>query len=181
MNVRFNWDSYVEITLPSTYSNLVGGLCGNWNGNLNDDLNFPNKSITTNPTAFGNSWKARNDPDCSAECIGQKCPKCDAADRNKDVFTKPCSLITDANGPFKTCHSQINPTKFYEDCVYDMCMYGGHSTALCSALTAYTAACQTAHSIVEKWRTDSFCRKCSSMTTFYSNYVFQFPALSLLI
>ncbi|XP_017309111.2 IgGFc-binding protein isoform X2 [Ictalurus punctatus] len=157
MNVRFNWDSYVEITLPSTYSNLVGGLCGNWNGNLNDDLNFPNKSITTNPTAFGNSWKARNDPDCSAECIGQKCPKCDAADRNKDVFTKPCSLITDANGPFKTCHSQINPTKFYEDCVYDMCMYGGHSTALCSALTAYTAACQTAHSIVEKWRTDSFC------------------------
>ncbi|XP_026780753.3 IgGFc-binding protein isoform X1 [Pangasianodon hypophthalmus] len=157
MNVRFNWDSYVEITLPSTYNSLVGGLCGNWNGNLNDDLAFPNKSITTNANAFGNSWKARNDPDCSADCKGQKCPKCDAVDRNKDVFTKPCSLITDANGPFKACHSQISPTKFYEDCVYDMCMYGGHSTALCSALTAYTAACQTAHRIVEKWRTNNFC------------------------
>ncbi|XP_060756261.1 IgGFc-binding protein-like isoform X2 [Neoarius graeffei] len=157
MKVKFNWHSYVELTLPSTYNNLVGGLCGNWNGNLNDDLTFPNKSITKNPTAFGNSWKARTDSDCLAECKGQKCPKCDAADRNKDVFTKPCSLITDTNGPFKACHSQINPTKFYEDCVYDMCMYGGHSTALCSALTAYMSACQTANVIVEKWRTDSFC------------------------
>ncbi|KAM9436504.1 IgGFc-binding protein [Clarias gariepinus] len=157
MNVKFNWDSYVEITLPSTYSNMVGGLCGNSNGNLNDDLMFPNKSIAKDPSAFGSSWKARNDPDCSAECKGEKCPKCEAADRNKDVFTKPCGLITDPNGPFKACHSKINPTKFYEDCVYDMCMYGGHFTALCSVLTAYTAACQTAQSIVEKWRTDSFC------------------------
>ncbi|XP_060756598.1 IgGFc-binding protein-like [Neoarius graeffei] len=157
MKVKFNWHSYVDITLPSTYSNLVGGLCGNWNGNTNDDLAFPNKVITTNPTAFGNSWKARNDSDCSEECKGQKCPKCDAAERNKDVFTKPCSLITDTNGPFKACHSQINPTKFYEDCVYDLCMYGGHSTALCGALTAYTAACQEALIIVGKWRTDHFC------------------------
>lgn len=160
MNVRFNWDSYVEITLPSTYSKKVGGLCGNWNGNLNDDLAFPNKSVAANPTVFGNSWKARDDPNCQVTCKGQSCPKCDAAEINKDVFTKPCSLITDVNGPFKACHSHINPTKFYEDCVYDMCMYGGHSTALCSALTAYTAACQTAHSIVNTWRTNSFCRKC---------------------
>ncbi|KAI5092346.1 IgGFc-binding protein isoform X3 [Silurus meridionalis] len=157
MNVRYNWDNYVEVTLPSTYSNMVGGLCGNWNGKLTDDLTLPNKSITTSPATFGNSWKARNDPGCSVECKGDKCPKCDPADRNKDVFTKPCSLITDTNGPFKACHSNINSTKFYEDCVYDMCMYGGHSTALCSALTAYTAACQTGHSIVEKWRTDTLC------------------------
>uniref|UniRef100_A0A3B4EHN3 VWFD domain-containing protein n=1 Tax=Pygocentrus nattereri TaxID=42514 RepID=A0A3B4EHN3_PYGNA len=157
MTVIFNWDSHVSITLPSTYSNMVGGLCGNWNGDQNDDMAMPDRTITTNPTAFGISWKARNDYGCTEECQGKKCPKCDAAERKKDIFTKGCSLITDKNGPFKGCHAKVNPTQFYEDCVYDMCMYGGHTTALCNSLSAYTAACQTALTIVEKWRSDTFC------------------------
>ncbi|XP_062841259.1 IgGFc-binding protein-like [Trichomycterus rosablanca] len=157
MNVRYNWDSYVSITLPSTYSNVMGGLCGNWNGDINDDLTFPNKSITTNPSEFADSWKARNDTGCTGGCQGNTCPKCDAAERNKEAYTKPCSMITDKNGPFKDCHGKISPTQFYENCVYDMCMYGGHSTALCNALTAYTAACQTSQAIVGSWRTNSFC------------------------
>ncbi|KAL7840269.1 hypothetical protein AOLI_G00255920 [Acnodon oligacanthus] len=157
MTVIFNWDSHVSITLPSTYSNMVGGLCGNWNGNQNDDMTMPDKTITTNPTAFGTSWKARNDSGCTEECQGKKCPKCDDAERKKDIFTKGCSLITDKNGPFKGCHARVNPTQFYEDCVYDMCMYGGHITALCNSLSAYTAACQTALTVVEKWRSDTFC------------------------
>lgn len=159
MTIRFNWESHVSISLPSTYSNMVGGLCGNWNGNQNDDMAMPDKSIAANPTAFGTSWKARNDPGCSEECQGKKCPKCDAAEQKNDLFTKPCNLITDKNGPFKGCHARVNPTKFYTDCVYDMCMYGGHTTALCNALSAYTAACQTALTTIENWRTSSFCRK----------------------
>ncbi|XP_026887459.2 IgGFc-binding protein [Electrophorus electricus] len=157
MTVKFNWDSHVSITLPSTYGKMVGGLCGNWNSNPSDDMFMPNKSITTNPSVFGSSWKARNDPGCSEVCQGMKCPKCDIAERNKDVFTKACGFITDKNGPFKGCHGKVSPTQFYEDCLYDMCMYGGHSTALCNILTVYTAACQTALTIVENWRSDSFC------------------------
>ncbi|XP_017564176.2 IgGFc-binding protein-like [Pygocentrus nattereri] len=157
MTVIFNWDSHVSITLPSTYSNMVGGLCGNWNGNQNDDMAMPNKIITTNPTVFGTSWKARNYPGCTEECQGKKCPKCDAAERMKDIYTKGCSLITNKSGPFKGCHAKVNPTQFYEDCVYDMCMYGGHTTALCNSLSAYTAACQTALTVVEKWRNNNLC------------------------
>ncbi|KAL7835924.1 hypothetical protein SRHO_G00282710 [Serrasalmus rhombeus] len=157
MTVMFNWDSHVSITLPSTYRNMVGGLCGNWNGNQNDDMTMPNKIITTNPTVFGTSWKARNYTGCTEECQGKKCPKCDVAERKKDIYTKGCSLITDKSGPFKGCHAKVNPTQFYEDCVYDMCMYGGHTTALCNSLSAYTAACQTALTVVEKWRNNGLC------------------------
>ncbi|XP_076869232.1 IgGFc-binding protein isoform X2 [Brachyhypopomus gauderio] len=157
MTVKFNWENYVSITLPSTYGNMVGGLCGNWNGNPSDDMFMPNKLMTTNPSVFGTSWKARSDPGCSEACQDMTCPKCDPAERNKDVFTKACSVITDKNGPFKGCHGKVSSAQFYEDCLYDMCMYAGHSTALCNILTAYTAACQTAFTIVEKWRNDSFC------------------------
>ncbi|XP_066518523.1 IgGFc-binding protein [Hoplias malabaricus] len=157
MTVKFNWESHVSVTLPSTYSNLIGGLCGNWNKNPNDDMTMPNKTITTTINAFGISWKARDDIGCTEDCKGKVCPKCDANEQNQDIFKKPCSLITDKNGPFKGCHAKVTPTQFYEDCLYDMCMYGGHTTALCNSLSTYTAACQTAHTIVENWRSASLC------------------------
>ncbi|XP_055055949.2 IgGFc-binding protein [Misgurnus anguillicaudatus] len=157
LTLQFNWDSHVVLTLPSTYSNKLGGLCGNWNGNSNDDLRTPNDTLAANPTLFGTSWKVRDDPGCSDECKGKVCPQCDVTERNTLTFTKPCSIITDKMGPFKGCHEKVNPTQFYEDCVYDMCMYGGHSSALCSFLTAYTAACQNALGKVESWRTDILC------------------------
>ncbi|XP_067294460.1 IgGFc-binding protein [Pseudorasbora parva] len=157
LTLKFNWDSHVSLTLPSTYYSEVGGLCGNWNANANDDLLTPNKTLAATPTIFGTSWKVKDDPGCSDGCQGKACPKCDATERNKVTFTKPCSKITDKQGPFKGCHNKVNPNQFYEDCVYDMCMYGGHSSALCSALSAYTAACQDALGKVESWRTNSFC------------------------
>ncbi len=158
LTLKFNWESHVALTLPSTYSGEVGGLCGNWNNNNNDDLLTPDKTPASTPTIFGTSWKVKDDPGCSDGCQGKACPKCDAAERNQVTFTKPCSKITDKQGPFKGCHVKVNPNQFYEDCVYDMCMYGGHSSALCGALSAYTAACQGALGQVESWRTDSFCR-----------------------
>ncbi|KAI2664492.1 IgGFc-binding protein [Labeo rohita] len=157
LTLNFNWESHVELKLPSTYSGEVGGLCGNWNNNANDDFLTPAKTPAATPTIFGSSWKVKNDPACSDECQGNACPKCDGPAKNLVTFTKPCSMITDKQGPFKDCHIKVNPNQFYEDCLYDMCMYNGHSTALCGALTAYTAACQKALGTVESWRTNNFC------------------------
>ncbi|KAL0193018.1 hypothetical protein M9458_011314 [Cirrhinus mrigala] len=158
LTLNFNWESHVVLTLPSTYSGEVEGLCGNWNNNANDDFLTPAKTPAATPTIFGSSWKVKNDPGCSDECQGNACPKCDGPAKNIVTYTKPCSMITDKQGPFKGCHSKVNPNQFYEDCVYDMCMYSGHSSALCGALTAYTAACQKALGTVESWRTENFCR-----------------------
>ncbi|TRZ01517.1 hypothetical protein DNTS_001917, partial [Danionella cerebrum] len=157
LTVKFNWDSHVVLTLPSTYYNEVGGLCGNWNNNVNDEFLTPNKTFAATATLFGNSWKVQDDPGCSVGCQGKACAKCEAAERNNILFTKPCGTIIDKQGPFKGCHDKVSPNQFYEDCVYDMCMYGGHSSALCSALTAYTTACQAALGKVESWRSNSFC------------------------
>ncbi|XP_051955226.1 IgGFc-binding protein [Xyrauchen texanus] len=157
LTLKFNWESHVTLTLPSTYYNEVGGLCGNWNENINDDLLTPDKTLAANPTIFGTSWKIKDDPGCSDECQGKMCSKCDASERNSITFTMPCSRITDKKGPFKGCHEKVNPSQFYEDCVFDMCMYGGHLSALCNALSAYTAACQDALANVESWRTGNFC------------------------
>uniref|UniRef100_A0A8C9SDT8 Si:dkey-65b12.6 n=1 Tax=Scleropages formosus TaxID=113540 RepID=A0A8C9SDT8_SCLFO len=155
--LKFNWDSHVALTLPSSYSGEIGGLCGNWNGLADDDMMTPDKSLAKTPTAFGISWKVRDDPGCSSDCNDNKCPTCqpDLMDRyQKREF---CGIITDRNGPFKDCHSKVDPKQYFDDCAYDMCLYQGHATALCAALGAYTSACQEASASVDVWRSDSLC------------------------
>ncbi len=40
------------------------------------------------------------------------------------------------------CQTVLNPAPFFEDCVYDVCLYNGRSDILCQAITAYVSACQ---------------------------------------
>lgn len=64
------WDgnSYVEVTVSSKYRKSMCGLCGNYNGNPDDDFQKPNdyNSIDNEPTnsltknninTFGQSWR----------------------------------------------------------------------------------------------------------------------------
>lgn len=159
LTLKFNWDSNVKLTLPNSYSGEVGGLCGNWNGNPNDDIVTPDNSPAKTTALFGKSWKVRDDPGCSSDCSGKNCIKCDSTLISRYRKKELCGTITDLGGPFKLCHGKIDPRQYFDDCVYDMCMYRGYASSLCSALSAYTAACQDALVHIAVWRSDSFCRE----------------------
>lgn len=49
------------ITLPSMYQGLVHGLCGNYDGDRNNEFIMPDGKLTENLYAFGNSWEANED------------------------------------------------------------------------------------------------------------------------
>ncbi|XP_062394660.1 IgGFc-binding protein-like [Sardina pilchardus] len=157
LEMQFDWRSYVSVTVPSTYHGVLGGLCGNFNGHGNDDMLTPNETPAKNPTEFGKSWKVKNDSRCKDTCEGKTCYECDINSKQNEPFRKHCSILTDKTGPFKDCHSRVNPEQYYEDCVYDMCMYKGHSSALCNALSTYTSVCQDAKARINVWRTESLC------------------------
>ncbi|XP_076136862.1 IgGFc-binding protein-like [Alosa pseudoharengus] len=157
LEMQFDWRSYVSVTVPSTYHGVLGGLCGNFNGHGNDDMLTPNKTPAKNPTEFGESWKVKKDSRCKDTCEGKTCHKCDINSKQNEPFRKHCSILTDKTGPFKDCHSKEDPEQYYEDCVYDMCMYQGHSSALCNALSTYTSVCQEAKARIHVWRTESLC------------------------
>ncbi|KAG8540508.1 hypothetical protein GDO81_019163, partial [Engystomops pustulosus] len=65
-----------------------------------------------------------------------------------------CGLIRNKDGPFKKCHSVIDPDIFFDSCVYDLCVLGDET--LCSAIEAYADACQRA-GVPIVWRNSSFC------------------------
>uniref|UniRef100_A0A8C2WYZ8 VWFD domain-containing protein n=1 Tax=Cyclopterus lumpus TaxID=8103 RepID=A0A8C2WYZ8_CYCLU len=141
LTLRFNWDSYVTLTLPSSYSSATG-LCGNYNGNPGDDLVKPDGTQAKHVNAFGDSWKVRLGIRQTQGCL------------LNGVYTD-CGLLHLC--PYRQCHSILDHTSFLTDCVFDLCMYRGHVSALCNSLSAFSTSCQVAGAKVGIWRTKEFC------------------------
>ncbi|XP_068590666.1 IgGFc-binding protein-like [Cebidichthys violaceus] len=157
LTLRFNWKSHVSLTLPSSYSSATGGLCGNYNGNPDDDLLKPDGSQAKNVNAFGDSWKAGGDFGCTSDCPGGKCPECEPVMIQRYQQPPYCGIIADKLGPFGKCHSKMDHSSFLKDCVFDMCVYRGHASALCNSLSAFSTSCQDVGAEVGSWRTEQLC------------------------
>ncbi|TSO05462.1 IgGFc-binding protein [Bagarius yarrelli] len=156
LRVIFNMIYRVTITVPSSYAGKTCGLCGNFNGNKNDEFLLPNGKETKDLKTFVDAFKVPVPGTvCDDGCSGDSCPKC--PEDKKTVFEKDCSIITNPQGPFAACHSVINPESYFKDCVYDICMGEGDRTMLCEDIAAYMTACQNEGVNVKQWRTPTFC------------------------
>lgn len=157
LRVSFDWYSYARVIIPSTYANAVCGLCGNANQDPSDDFAMKDGAQTTDEIQFSDSWKLKEVPGCSAGC--SDCPVCSEAEKQTYKGDQFCGILKRRDGPFRQCHETIDPTSYFEDCVFDTCQYKGHHDTLCSAISAYVTACQALDVKVGKWRSASFCSK----------------------
>lgn len=161
LTVRYDWEHYLVVTLLSSYAGKTCGLCGNFNGNPNDDFTMPSGTQAAGVVAFGSSWKVPglvSNPKCRDDCVGG-CERCESREMNKWGGDNFCGLITLSNGPFSKCHDVVDPQVYLENCKYDVCMGRGLRYFLCKALEAYTEACQIAGTLVQDWREIAQCRE----------------------
>lgn len=161
LTIRYDWDHNLVVSLSDSYASKTCGLCGNFNGNPNDDFATPSGVQAGEVVAFGSSWKVPGmgtDPQCRDDCVGG-CGSCDNNLMNKYEGIAFCGLITKENGPFSKCHPVVNTQAYIESCKYDLCMGGGLRQFLCNALEAYVDACQDAGIQVQDWRTMAKCCK----------------------
>uniref|UniRef100_A0A8C5R253 VWFD domain-containing protein n=1 Tax=Leptobrachium leishanense TaxID=445787 RepID=A0A8C5R253_9ANUR len=156
VTIIFDWSSFVLVTVPSTYSNAVGGLCGNNNKNASDDFTMKNGTVATDEKQFGDSWKIGDINGDSPNCTRNP-PQCSVTQKQKYVSDQYCGIITRSNGPFNECSSIVDPTPYLKDCVLDTCLHDGHPVSLCTAIGVYMFACQAAGVRVRDWRSDTFC------------------------
>uniref|UniRef100_A0A670JDU4 VWFD domain-containing protein n=1 Tax=Podarcis muralis TaxID=64176 RepID=A0A670JDU4_PODMU len=138
--LSFDWYSYARVIIPSTYANAVCGLCGNANQDPSDDFAMKDGAQTTDEIQFADSWKLKEVPGCSAGC--SDCPVCSEAEKQTYKGDQFCGILKRRDGPFRQCHETIDPTPYFDDCVFDTCQYKGHHDTLCSAISAYVTACQ---------------------------------------
>ncbi|XP_061468750.1 mucin-5AC [Rhineura floridana] len=148
------WDrkTSIFIKLNEEFKGQVCGLCGNYDGNDINDFTTRSQSIIGDVLEFGNSWKVS--PSCP-DAPGIRDP-CSANPYRNSWAQKQCSIIN--SQVFASCHSQVEPTKYYEDCISDACACdtGGDCECFCTAVAAYAQACNEAGTCVS-WRTPSIC------------------------
>ncbi|XP_066531571.1 IgGFc-binding protein-like [Hoplias malabaricus] len=136
LRVTYDMVYHIGITVPSSYHGKTCGLCGNYNGNKNDEYILPDGKETKDLKTFGAAWKvAVPGVVCDNGCTGDICPKCPSD--KKAVFEKDCSIITDPKGQFTACHNVLNPESYFRDCVFDVCMSDGDPNMLCNSIAAY--------------------------------------------
>lgn len=62
LGLQLKWDegTRVYVKLTTQWKTKVNGLCGNYNGNANDDMKTPSQGLETSPLVFGHSWKIQD-------------------------------------------------------------------------------------------------------------------------
>uniref|UniRef100_A0ABM5ESH0 IgGFc-binding protein-like n=1 Tax=Pogona vitticeps TaxID=103695 RepID=A0ABM5ESH0_9SAUR len=156
--VSYDLFYHVRVTLPNTYTDQMRGLCGNYNGQKEDDLQLPDGTVVSDVAVFGAAWKIPIPGiSCVDGCSGSLCPVC--AEGQQELFKQPgyCGLLTLPEGPFAACHAVLDPTEYLNNCIHELCIGGGDKAIACQSIQSYVTACQAAKVIIQPWRSLSFC------------------------
>ncbi|XP_076847022.1 mucin-2-like isoform X2 [Brachyhypopomus gauderio] len=148
------WDkkTSVMIKLSPSLKGNVCGLCGNYDGNGENEFVTRSGEEVVEQLEFGNSWR-----------VFPTCPKannvsssCDMRPHRQTWAIKQCSIIM--NDVFKDCHHLVDHTQYYDACVKDTCACdtGGDCECFCTAVAAYAAACSQ-HGACIMWRSPTIC------------------------
>ncbi|KAG2463000.1 MUC5B protein, partial [Polypterus senegalus] len=136
------WDRKTSmfIKLSPSYKGNVCGLCGNYDGDVNNDFTTRSQSVVVSVMEFGNSWKAS--PSCP-DAQDSKDP-CISNPYRQSWAQKQCSIIK--SQVFTDCHPQVDPSPFHDACVRDSCACdtGGDCECFCTAVASYAKACNDA-------------------------------------
>ena len=103
--LKMSWNKYGKIELQAHYSNRgkVRGLCGNYNGDVNDERLDRQGHKLISSSQFVNSWKEAGSILCRQE-----------SPHNVGKVNSVCKVIKFA--PFDQCHSVVPRDNFMTTC-----------------------------------------------------------------
>nr|XP_019934117.1 PREDICTED: von Willebrand factor [Paralichthys olivaceus] len=152
-DLRLDWDGRgrVLLKLGPGWAGQTCGLCGNFNGNQGDDFLSGSGLVEAAPQSFGQSWRINGD--CESFHKHEIDP-CATNPKRVRFAEEACAVIM--SDMFSPCHFLVNPGQFQRFCRYDVCACVDGEVCLCSALSAYAAAC-AARGVLLNWRSPSLC------------------------
>ncbi|XP_053305293.1 mucin-5B-like [Spea bombifrons] len=148
----WNRATSIFIHLSVDFKGKVCGLCGNLDGDSNNDFTTRSHCVVEDVKEFRDSWK-----------LSKECPEvyitkepCVVNPYRVPWAQKRCSIIN--SDVFSECHSEVDPEMYYEACVSDTCAcdMGGDCDCFCTAVAAYAKACSEACVCID-WRTPDVC------------------------
>uniref|UniRef100_A0AAY5KUS1 SCO-spondin n=1 Tax=Esox lucius TaxID=8010 RepID=A0AAY5KUS1_ESOLU len=156
LGVTLLWDGgmRVYVRLAARLRGRVGGLCGNFDGDTENDFTTRQGIVESTAELFGNSWKVSPScPDVTDQDLRDPC----AINPHRVTWARQrCAVIT--QDLFSPCHPEVPYQQFYDWCVFDACGCdsGGDCECLCTAVSAYAEECNR-RGIYIRWRTQELC------------------------
>ncbi|KAK0088266.1 hypothetical protein PV326_004912 [Microctonus aethiopoides] len=143
------WDenSNVKIGIKTQSMHEIDGLCGYFDGNINNDRQKPDGTQAITSEDFGNSWTMDGTP----ECKQQTCPR-HIIEQAHEI----CDNINDRS--FAVCNNIIDKQKYLSRCLETTCMCINSNitkeNCRCRALNSFATDCQAANSNIDlsTWR-----------------------------
>uniref|UniRef100_A0A3P8XEF0 von Willebrand factor n=1 Tax=Esox lucius TaxID=8010 RepID=A0A3P8XEF0_ESOLU len=145
-HISISWD------LGTRLLERVCGLCGNYDGNLNNDLLSSNNQLEVDSAHFGNSWKVK--PSCADAT--QPSPPCSNNIVKLVMVEQSCRVLSGTL--FRDCNSLVDPEPYVEMCVEAACSCPtvGDCVCFCDVIAAYAQACSE-RGMAVSWRTNDLC------------------------
>ncbi|XP_066510116.1 otogelin-like [Hoplias malabaricus] len=149
----YNWKEFrLYLQLGELWKNDTVGLCGTFNGNIQDDFLSPSGMIESTPQLFGNAWRV------SSACVpppsSPQLDPCDTHQQAASYAVEKCKVLMQE--AFAVCHEHVSPVSYQLQCRADVCRCG--TSCLCSALAHYARTCRK-HGIIIEFR--SYIPECS--------------------
>ncbi|XP_008064182.1 SCO-spondin [Carlito syrichta] len=148
------WDggTRVLVQLSPQFHGRVTGLCGDFDGDANNDLRSRQGVLEPTAELAAHSW--RLNPLCPEP--GDLPHPCTVNVHRVGWAQARCGVLLQPL--FAPCHANVPPQQHYEWCVYDACGCdsGGDCECLCSAIATYADKCsQHGHHV--RWRSQELC------------------------
>eukprot|EP00062_Callorhinchus_milii_P019147 gi/632973492/ref/XP_007903181.1/ PREDICTED: otogelin-like protein [Callorhinchus milii] len=148
------WDglSGIYIKLTVEHKGKSCGLCGNYNGDMSDDLNSSYSMLTEDIAVFGNSWMSQSPSDTPCEPVSLNFPSpCRGKGESVNDIIVKCEVLV--SFPFFSCRNHVQPNSYVASCINDLCTTDDSET-YCRSVTEYTRACSHAGYPLREWRDD---------------------------
>ncbi|XP_063965002.1 mucin-5B-like [Lytechinus pictus] len=142
LTIMWDWKSDLEIKASGALRGKVFGMCGLFNGAINDELTLPTSEVTTDLKVFGRGWRTGfcfMPRDLTSYNGPQGICRSDAVFHLK--VTARCDLMS--KQPFHTCHGVVDPAKYISDCKTLGCTAttGDVFKNTCPSFAAYIEEC----------------------------------------
>ncbi|XP_061877505.1 SCO-spondin isoform X1 [Entelurus aequoreus] len=156
LGVTLLWDGGMRlyVRLAAHLRGKVGGLCGNFDGDTENDFTTRQGIVESTAELFGNSWKVS--PSCPDVADQELRDPCTINAYRTPWARKKCGILTQEL--FSPCHPEVPFQQYYDWCVFDACGCdsGGDCECLCTAIATYAEECNR-RGIYIRWRSQELC------------------------
>ncbi|XP_061886526.1 otogelin isoform X2 [Entelurus aequoreus] len=144
LRLQYSWKEFrLYLQANALWKDDTVGLCGTFNGNIQDDFLSPAGMIESTPFLFGNAWRVSSA--CTLSLTSPQLEPCDTHQQAVAYASEMCDILN--QDLFSSCHEYLSPVLFHQQCRSDTCKCG--TACFCSAVAHYARHCRRFSVIID--------------------------------